>query len=156
MEPNATFVKTHIMKTIIVRSVLTMILFCFIVNVNAQTPVNWTSKQLIKPAELAIILKTNKALPMIFSVGPAATIPHSFEIGMVKEKSNLDKFKMQLKGIQKNKKIVVYCGCCPYEHCPNVRPAIDALKEMGFTNYYLLDLPQNIKKDWIDKGYPTL
>jgi hypothetical protein len=36
-----------------------------------------------------------------------------------------------------------------------VRPAIDALKEMKFTNYYLLDLPNNIKKDWIDKGYPV-
>lgn len=121
----------------------------------AQNPENWTSKQLIKPADLATYLKTNKSLPLIFSVGPAATIPHSVEIGMVKDKANLDNFKKQLNGIQKNKKIVVYCGCCPYEHCPNVRPAIEALKEMGFKNYYLLDLPQNIKKDWIDKGYPT-
>jgi hypothetical protein len=27
---------------------------------------------------------------------------------------------------------------------------------MKFTNYRLLDLPHNIKKDWIDKGYPTV
>jgi len=143
------------MKAIILKLFIATGLFLYTQNIVAQNPVNWTNKQLIKPADLATNLKTNKALPLIFSVGPAATIPHSVEIGMVKNNANLDKFKKQLNGIQKNKKIVVYCGCCPYEHCPNVRPAIDVLKEMGFTNYYLLDLPQNIKKDWIDKGYPT-
>ena len=122
----------------------------------AQNPQNWTSKQLMEPTELATILKAGKNIPVVFSVGPGATIPHSINIGMVKDKANLDKFKKQLNGIQKNKKIVVYCGCCPYEHCPNVRPAIEVLKEMGFKNYYLLDLPQNIKKDWIDKGYPVV
>ena len=144
------------MKATILKFFLTISLWGLILQGNAQNPVNWTSKQLIKPADLAANLKTNKASPLIFSVGPAATIPHSVEIGMVKDKANLDKFKKQLNAIQRNKKIVVYCGCCPYEHCPNVRPAIDALKQMGFTNYYLLDLPQNIKKDWIDKGYPVV
>ena len=63
--------------------------------------------------------------------------------------------EQQLKNIDKDQKVVIYCGCCPYEHCPNVRPAIDAVKQMKFTNYFLLDLPHNIKKDWIDKGYPV-
>ena len=144
------------MKVIILKLFIAAGLFLSTQNIVAQNPVNWTSKQLIEPSNLATILKTNKKLPLIFSVGPAATIPHSVEIGMVKDKANLDKFKKQLNGIQKNKKIVVYCGCCPYEHCPNVRPAIDVLKQMGFTNYFLLDLPQNIKKDWIDKGYPVV
>jgi len=88
-------------------------------------------------------------------VGPAATIPHSKDIGMVREEKNLESFKSTLKKLPKNKSIVVYCGCCPYEHCPNVRPAIQALKDMGFTNYKLLDLPHNIKVDWISKGYPV-
>ena len=144
------------MKATILKLFIATGLFLCTQNIVAQNPVNWTNKQLIKPADLAANLKTNKALPLIFSVGPAATIPHSVEIGMVKDKANLDKFKKQLNGIQKNKKILVDCGCCPYEHCPNVRPAIDALKEMGFTNYFLLDLPQNIKKDWIDKRYPVV
>lgn len=123
--------------------------------VSAQNPQNWTSKQLIEPSELASILKANKNIPVVFSVGPGATIPHSVNIGMVKDKANLDKLKVQLAKLPKQTKIVVYCGCCPFEHCPNVRPAIDALREMKFTNYYLLDLPNNIKKDWIDKGYPV-
>ncbi|HEY8687970.1 MAG TPA: rhodanese-like domain-containing protein [Chitinophagaceae bacterium] len=129
-------------------------LFFCINNASAQNPQNWTSQQLIQPSELASILKTKNA-PVIFSVGPAATIPNSIEIGMVKDKANLDKFKKQLSGLPKKSKIVVYCGCCPYEHCPNVRPAIDVLNEMKFTNYSLLNLPHNIKTDWIDKGFPT-
>jgi hypothetical protein len=50
---------------------------------------------------------------------------------------------------------VVYCGCCPYEHCPNVRPAVAVLKEMKFTNFKLLNLEKNIKTDWLDKGFPA-
>ena len=51
--------------------------------------------------------------------------------------------------------IVIYCGCCPFEHCPNIRPAFNLLNEMGFTNQKLLSLQKNIKADCIDKGYPV-
>lgn len=50
----------------------------------------------------------------------------------------------------------MYCGCYPFERCPNIRHAINALKEMKFTNYQLLNLPHNIKINWKDKGYPTV
>lgn len=124
--------------------------------ISAQNPENWTSKQLIQPSELAEKITTDKDVPVIFSVGPGATIPHSIDIGMGKEKENMDKLKKELGGLPAETKIVVYCGCCPFEHCPNVRPAINALKEMKFTNYQLLNLPHNIKTDWIDKGYPVV
>ncbi len=122
----------------------------------AQNPQNWTSKQLIEPSELSQIIREGKDIPVIISIGPAATIPNSVETGMAKEKENLDSFKNKLADLPKDAKIVIYCGCCPFEHCPNVRPAIAALKEMKFTNYQLLDLPRNIKADWIDKGYPVI
>ena len=122
---------------------------------SAQDPANWTSDQLIQPSELAATIKSNKEIPIIFSVGPGAIIPHSKDICMVKEKENIKKLKEQLRSLPRDTQIVVYCGCCPYEHCPNVRPAIQLLKELKFTNYKLLDLPHNIKMDWINKGYPT-
>lgn len=121
----------------------------------AQTPENWTAKQLIEPSDLATAINEKKDIPVIISVGPGATIPNSIAIGMVNNQEGLDKLKVQLKAIAKNKKIVIYCGCCPFEHCPNVRPAINALKQMKFTQYYLLNIPHNIKRDWIDKGYPV-
>jgi len=121
----------------------------------AQNTINWTNDQLLQPLDLATTLKDNKEIPVIFSIGPGAIIPHSKDMGMVKEEENFKKFKQELEGLPKDTSIIIYCGCCPYEHCPNVRPAIQLLKEMKFTNYKLLDLPHNIKVDWIDKGYPT-
>ena len=122
----------------------------------AQNPVNWTNDQLLAPADLSATLKSNKDVPVIFSIGPGAVIPSSKEIGMIKEADNMNKFKEALSKLPKDTRIVVYCGCCPYEHCPNVRPAIQLMNEMKFTNYKLLDLPHNIRVDWIQKGYPTV
>ncbi len=121
----------------------------------AQNPVNWTKEQLMQPAQLAQTLQNKKPLPVIYSVGPGAVIPHSVDIGSVKEKQNLIEFKNQLSKLPKDAAIVVYCGCCPFDPCPNVRPAVAALKEMKFTNYKLLNLEHNIKTDWLDKGFPS-
>ena len=119
-----------------------------------QNGVNWTEKQLIQPAQLAQKITSGGKLPLLISVGPGATIPNSLAMGQAKDQDNLDKLSALLKGVKKRKAIVIYCGCCPFEHCPNIRPAIALLKEMGFRNYKLLNIPHNIKTDWIDKGYP--
>ncbi len=124
-------------------------------NSPAQNPQNWTSKQLTEPSDLAVVLKEDKDVPVIFSVGPGAVIPNSIDIGMVKDAENLAKFKEQVSKLPRESNILIYCGCCPFERCPNVRPAISVLQNLKFTNYHLLDLPHNIKTDWIDKGYPT-
>lgn len=134
---------------------LLMLILLIVNNTLAQNPENWTSKQLIEPSELAQVLQSGKDLPVIISVGPGATIPHSIDIGTVKEQENLKKFKKELSIVPKDTKIVIYCGCCPFDHCPNVRPAIAVLQDMKFSAYQLLNLPHNIKADWIDKGYPV-
>ncbi len=122
----------------------------------AQNPENWTKDQLVEPSALAksIYLKQNDAT--VFSIGPSAVIPGSIDIGMVKDEKNMEKFKGEVDKLHKDSHIVIYCGCCPFEHCPNVRPAIAYLKKQSFTNYYLLDVPHNIKTDWIDKNYPVV
>ncbi len=122
----------------------------------AQKPINWTSDQLMQPSTLAQALQNHKDVPVIFCVGPGAVIPGSVNIGPANDDANLAKFKKSLGGLPKNTSLVIYCGCCPFEHCPNVRPAIDALKQAGFTNYKLLNLEHNIKTDWLDKGYPKM
>lgn len=142
-------------KTSIIRySFIALILTCGN-NLFAQNAENWTSKELTEPSTLAATLKAGKDVPVIFSVGPSAVIPNSVDIGMVKDEKNLDEFKKRLSKLPKSANILIYCGCCPYEHCPNVRPAIAVLQSMQFTNYHLLDLPKNIKADWIAKGYPV-
>lgn len=115
----------------------------------------WTPQQLLAPAELAKVLNNPKLpQPIVFSIGMQAIIKGSIDIGPVMMPQNLDLLKQKLNKLPKNAQVVVYCGCCPFSRCPNVRPAMQLLKNMQFTNYKLLNLPDNIKVDWIDKNYP--
>ncbi|MCX6155281.1 MAG: rhodanese-like domain-containing protein [Candidatus Kapabacteria bacterium] len=114
----------------------------------------WKSSQLMAPSELNKIINNSKAAKTyIFSIGFQSIIKNSIDIGAGMDKANINKLKLQLKKLPKDANIVIYCGCCPFKNCPNVRPVFNLLNEMGFKNHKLLDLPQNIKVDWIDKGY---
>lgn len=144
------------MKTPSIKSIAAVALLFIHLNTQAQTNKNWNSKQLLEPSELATLINSKKELPLIISVGPGAYIEHSVDIGMVDNAEGIEKLKKELSNHPAKTKIVIYCGCCPFEHCPNVRPAIEALKTMHFSNYYLLNLPHNIKTDWINKGYPVM
>ncbi len=122
---------------------------------SAQKPENWTKDQLVEPADLANKIRVDKDVPVLISVGPGAIIPNSIDIGSVNEDANMRKFKEKLNQLPKSSNIVIYCGCCPFARCPNVRPAIAYLKSQQFTDYHLLNIPNNIKTDWISKGYPV-
>lgn len=138
-----------------IKSLMAVIALLFSLNIYAQKPVNWTPNQLVEPSVLANEITSGKDVPLIISVGPGAIIPQSFNAGMASTPEGLNALSARLDSLPKDTKIVIYCGCCPFEHCPNVRPAIDVLKEKGFTNYYLLNLPTNIKTDWMSKGFPV-
>ncbi|MGN6341062.1 MAG: rhodanese-like domain-containing protein [Ginsengibacter sp.] len=147
------------MKTSVVFSLLASVLILFAFQqckAQEPKPENWTSEQLMQPADLAQALNDNKNIPLIYCVGPGVVIPHSIDIGMTDKPENIQKLKDSLKKVSRDANIVIYCGCCPFARCPNVRPAIALLKEMKFTNYHLLNLPHNIRTDWISKGYPQV
>jgi hypothetical protein len=141
---------------------LTFLLFAFTTSVLVTNPISsqgqndpWTPQQLLAPADLAKVLNNPKApQPIIYSIGMQAIIKNSIDIGPTMRTENLNVLKQKLSKLSKNSQIVVYCGCCPFSRCPNVRPAMELLKSMQFTNYKLLNLPQNVKVDWIDLGYP--
>ncbi|MFA6084201.1 rhodanese-like domain-containing protein [Mucilaginibacter sp.] len=121
-----------------------------------SNPEPWKPEQLLAPKQLADLIKSNaKDKLLIISVGPAALIKGSVDIGAVHDQVNLSKLKTLLLKEKKDREIVIYCGCCPFEHCPNIRPAFKLLNELRFTNQKLLNLPRNLKADWIDQGYPT-
>lgn len=122
----------------------------------SQKPENWTKEQLMEPFVLAEVLQFNKQVPLIISVGPGAVIPNSVAVGPGQEANNIEKLKKELSAINRDSAVVIYCGCCPFANCPNVRPAIALLKDLNFTNYKLLNLTHNVKTDWLDKGYPSI
>lgn len=129
----------------------------FIAGCHAQQKNNnpWKASQLIEPADLAAALKLPKdRQPLVIDIGPAGVIRGAVEVGPAEDAGNLARLKSVLKNVPKDKEIVIYCGCCPFSKCPNVRPAFQTLLDMGFNNPRLLNLSQNLKADWIDKGFP--
>jgi thiosulfate/3-mercaptopyruvate sulfurtransferase len=115
----------------------------------------WTQAQLMEPTELASILNdTSKKQPIILDIGSFGGVKNSIRIGPARDKTNLDKLREIVSKYPKDADIVIYCGCCPFKDCPNIRPAFNLLKEMNYTNTKLLNLPHNLKTDWADKGYP--
>lgn len=121
----------------------------------AQDKDPWSSTQLIEPATLAEMLKGPASdRPVVLDVGPAGVIAGAREVGPAHEDAGMKKLKQVLSSVSRDQEVVVYCGCCPFAKCPNVRPAFRLLLEMGFKAPRLLDLPHNLKKDWIDRGYP--
>ena len=88
------------------------------------------------------------------NIGPVDDIKDAVNIGAIEHKKELKKLKKYLKHQDKDRAIVFYCGCCSMETCPNIKPAYALLDKMNFTNFKILNIEENLKIDWMDKGYP--
>jgi hypothetical protein len=116
----------------------------------------WTSNDLVQPEQVAKDLKT----PLLIHVGfpvlyRSVHIAGSVFAGPGSKDEGIADLKKAVAGQPRTREIVLYCGCCPFDKCPNIRPAFAALHEMGFTRVKAMVLPTNLKTDWIDKGFPT-
>jgi hypothetical protein len=131
------------------------ILFSSIGRALPQSDEPWTDKQLKDPAVLAAAITDSKApRPVIFNIGPVQQIKGAIAIGPASKPGNLEKLKQQLAKLPKDTQVIIYCGCCPFRRCPNVRPAFELLQKTKFKNAKLLNLPTSLNDDWISKGYP--
>ncbi len=117
--------------------------------------------QLIQPAELVKLLQAPQSRqPLILQVGfrslyEQAHIPGSEYIGPTSEQPGRRELHKRVQALPRSRSIVLYCGCCPWSHCPNVHPAYQELREMGFRNVRVLYIANNFGVDWVDKGYPV-
>lgn len=139
-------------------SLISLVTFLFVniaLFLSAQTGEPWTSKDIIEPVALAGMLNSTSAQkPVIYNIGPMADIKGAINIGSMTSKANLEKLGKALQSVPKDRMVVIYCGCCPFRSCPNIRPAFNLLKERGYKKPKLLNLKQNLKFDWTDFGYP--
>jgi len=120
----------------------------------------WSQAQTISAADFAKELQQNHdaSLEIIYvgvrTLYAGAHIPESVFHGPGSTNPGLSDLKKFAAALPKDANIVIYCGCCPLERCPNLRPAFSALKEMGFTHLRVLILPTSFAADWVEKGYP--
>ena len=113
------------------------------------------------PAALALRLDDVRAGGLsVWHIGPATLhaqhrIPGSRYIGEAGTTAGYAALLAALRALPIHAEVVLYCGCCPTTHCPNVHPADRALREAKVDRGLVLDLPTNLRTDWIDKGYPV-
>ena len=116
-------------------------------------------KYQVTPEELAKQVQAGNA-PLILNVGPKALydqahIRGSEYVGAGSSADGIAKLRERVKALPKKTAIVLYCGCCPWDHCPNVDPALAELQKLGFTHVKVMYVAHNIGTDWVDKGYPV-
>jgi rhodanese-related sulfurtransferase len=84
-----------------------------------------------------------------------AHIPTSEYVAPGSREDGLNLLRDRVKTLAKSRFIVLYCGCCPWNRCPNVGGAYKTLSDLGFTNVKVLYIADNFGNDWVSKGYPV-
>tara|TARA_S200000501_G_scaffold130748_1_gene123609 strand:- start:76 stop:507 length:432 start_codon:yes stop_codon:yes gene_type:complete len=135
--------------------IVLLIIICCKQNQKNKTHEPWSISQLLEPKLLYSSIESEKDVPKIISIGPGVVIENSIGVGECRYNENIEKLKSLVSVYSKDDQIVLYCGCCPFKNCPNIRPAFTLLNELGFKNHKLLNIKNNIKADWIDMGYQT-
>ena len=82
-------------------------------------------------------------------------IPHSVFAGPGAKAEGLEMLKAAVAKLPHDREIILYCGCCPWTDCPNMRPATALLRQLGFTKVRALLIPTNLAKDWTEQGFPV-
>jgi 3-mercaptopyruvate sulfurtransferase SseA len=122
----------------------------------------WTPSDLLAAAQLNSQLSAVKAGKIVLiQVGfltmyKMGHIPGSEYAGAASKAEGLAALKKLVANLPRNQEIIIYCGCCPWDDCPNIRPAYRALKEMGFSNLKVLDIPERLGTDWTARGFPIV
>jgi thiosulfate/3-mercaptopyruvate sulfurtransferase len=117
--------------------------------------------QLIQPEALNQLLHAKGAgKPLLLQVGShvlfdQAHITGSEYAGPGSQPAGLQLLQNRVAGLSRKTPIVLYCGCCPWNRCPNLGAAFKQLHDMGFTSVKALYLADNLGTDWVDKGYPV-
>ena len=119
------------------------------------------TNQLIQAEELNRELHNSAPdRPLVLQVGSRvlfdqAHIAGSEYAGPGSQDEGLKNLQSRVNSLPRNRFIVLYCGCCPWNRCPNVEPAFKLLLGMGFTHVKVLYIAENFGTDWVQKGYPV-
>jgi hypothetical protein len=114
----------------------------------------------MQPRELAAQLAGHRGAAVVLYVGPnvlyrSKHIPGAIYAGPGNRPEGLELLRTAVAKLPHDRDIVLYCGCCPWDHCPNIRPALELLRQLGFAHLRALYVPDNFKANWIDQGYPV-
>jgi len=120
----------------------------------------WTKAQVLEAADLVRELGNSKSgtAPAIVYVGfrtlfEGGHVPRASFHGTASKEEGLRELRKWAGTPPRSTNLVIYCGCCPFDRCPNIRPAFTAVADLGFTKMRVLVLPTSFAADWVEKGY---
>ena len=119
----------------------------------------WNATDVISTDDLAKERTTHANFQLLHVGFPVlyrnAHIPGSRYAGPGAKAEGIAELRKVLADVSRTQKVVLYCGCCPWTQCPNIRPAWQAAHDMGFKDVKVVMIPTNLHTDWSDKGYPV-
>jgi hypothetical protein len=122
----------------------------------------WSAAQLVEPADFANELSSKKpdSRPTVVYVGfrtlfEGGHLPGATFHGTASTEAGLAGLKTWATSLSRTTDVVIYCGCCPFDRCPNIRPAFALFRDLGFTHVRVLALRTSFAADWAEKNYPV-
>ncbi len=121
----------------------------------------WTAQELLSPKQAAaLLLRSDRVKPVVIYAGfpvlyRSAHIPHALLAGPASKPEGLAALKRAVEHLPHDQAVLLYCGCCPFDECPNIRPAYRALRELGFTRLQVIFLETNLHTNWVASGFPV-
>ena len=135
------------------------LLLAFVLFDGATDP--WSANEIVQPKQLADRLEAHEK-PPIFYVGFPVLYRNGSHVagaalaGPCSKAEGLDALRKAVAELPRDKEIFIYCGCCSFVKCPNIRPAYSALHDLGFKQVRVLMIETNLHTDWVEKGYPSV
>jgi len=142
-------------------AIFAMLVLSGVTSLRANPEDPWTLKQTVQPVDFVKELQQEKdPYPTVIYVGvktlyEGVHIPGAAFYGPGSTEQGLAELRKFASTLPKNSDVVLYCGCCPLEKCPNLRPAFIALKDIGFARLRVLILPTSFNTDWVEQGLPV-
>jgi thiosulfate/3-mercaptopyruvate sulfurtransferase len=111
----------------------------------------------MQPEALQALLQSGEK-PLVLQVGSRVMFDQAHILGAQyagpgSQPAGLQLLESKVAKAPKAQAIVIYCGCCPWNRCPNVAPAYHRLHDLGFTHVKVLYIANNFGQDWVAKGY---
>lgn len=125
----------------------------------SQRPDHTQQSAFVTPEQLTRDLK-RQTPPIVVQVGvktlyQESHVPGALHFQGVNTPEGKAAFLADLERLPKDRDIVLYCGCCPFDYCPFIQPAFSLANPIRGERIKLLVLPNSFEEDWVAKGFPV-
>jgi hypothetical protein len=122
-------------------------------------PETWTEAQVMTPEqllqELSAPIKPTVVAVTFKQLYEHAHVPGALYFGPGQSPVTIANLKQWAERQPKDEEIVLYCGCCPWPDCPNIRSPFALLKDLGFTKLRVVKIETDFRRSWVEKKYPV-